>query len=105
MCGWITQGNSNFQWFDFYQGREKYAWDCDFPVSNDIRVVAMPLANETCFTSCMNEPKCTSYSFLPRTITRTNKIYDCYLKTGKSPIANPFTGNSYAYCSMIVARI
>jgi len=101
MCGYITQGNSNFQWKVGNCGPERWDWDCDFP-GNNIRNVLLP-ARTTCYGLCIADPKCTSYSV--RSVSASDRRIICYLKSGKSPIALPFTGDVNAFCSMVLARI
>jgi len=99
-CGYITEGNSIFQWRDYNRGIEKWSYGCDFP-GNDIRTVK--LTTDNCHSRCISEPKCTNYvaRFAPGSLKNMN----CSLKTGKSPIARVYLGESYDYCAMIVARI
>ncbi len=100
MCGYISEGNSNFQWQDYNNGQEKGSYGCDFP-GNDIRNVDR--GSQTCFSLCKAEQKCTNYAE-PKDPGLTVK--KCYLKTGKSPTARTiYTDDMDAYCSMITARI
>jgi hypothetical protein len=100
MCGYISEGNSNFQWEDFNNSQEKRSKGCDFP-GNDISTV--DLGETTCFNLCIAEPECTSYA---ERNDQESGVTKCYLKTGKSPIARTiFTNDGNAYCSMISARI
>lgn len=100
ICGYITEGNSNFQWQDGNKGQEKLSYNCDFP-GNDIRRVPVFTKSESCFSRCISEPKCTHYSAL-NVLSIMNV---CSLKTGKSPIAATVAGDVKAYCGMISARI
>lgn len=100
-CGYITEGNSVFQWTDFNKGVEKYSYGCDFP-GNNIRTIQ--LTTDTCHSRCYFEPRCTNYvvRYVPGSTTKT---MNCNLKTGKSPVARIYIGESNDYCAMIVARI
>ena len=96
MCGYISEGNSNFRWHDI-NGLEKYSYGCDLP-GNDIRTVNQH-RNTSCYSVCISEPKCTSY-------VKHMGSGNCYLKAGKSPIARTIYNNDIKkYSSIISARI
>ena len=101
MCGYISEGNSNFEWHDYHGGQQKLSYGCDFP-GNDIRTVNRD-GNTDCFSLCKAEPKCTSFA---ERMDKGSTVKKCYLKSGKSPIARAiYTDDSDAYCSLISARI
>lgn len=101
LCGYVTTGNSDFQWTDRNKGQEKVSNDCDFP-GNDIRNAPVKKAAE-CFSLCISEPKCTNYVI--RSLTGSVNDMTCFLKTGKNPIATQEVDVKNSYCGMITARI
>jgi len=101
-CGYVTQGNSDLKWNDGNCGQERWKWDCDLPGTYLGYWVEV---RRTCFSFCMSDPRCTSYSVSRYTATDSRLV--CWLKNGKSPVAvpNAFAGDVNALCSMILARI
>ncbi len=112
-CGWITEGNSNFEWKDYNNGQERRGYTCYFPGKEisklplafdtiDLLMIRRVRLLDTCFSQCISEPKCTGY-FVRFNNMGTYYGANCHLiATGKSPIART---NMNSICGMVLARI
>lgn len=96
-CGYITQGNFNFNWFNGVN--DKWAYDCDFP-GNNIRQILARIGE--CARKCVSEKECTHYSTYSLSSGSNDQL--CSLKRGKNPVAIAFKRSS-SLCGMISARL
>ncbi len=100
-CGYISDGNSYFEWKTGGEGTpsiQKWASFCDFPGMVHIGTYSDP--NKDCSRFCWDNKDCTSF-----VVYRDpgSSVDNCSLKSGKFPIA-VYADRDGGYCSMYYDR-
>ena len=75
-CGFVLEGNSDFEWNYANGNKELWSKGCDFPGNN---LISFKLKKDTCFSLCISNQKCTSY--FVATLSESVNRFHCFLKT------------------------